>query len=230
MCRVEVDASQSYLNVLVNLLDDDPYNVHVDDFLDVVDMHLQLFGQGRESLELMLRDGGSAWTVAREPLRLERRVSDEEHQLYAAATTPGDEASTELQEAWGKVYGRDPSPSYAWTHAIKAVEILLHPIVSPVNDKATLGSMLAALEAKPAKWTLTLATSSKTVGPVEALTAMLRLIWPNPDRHGSGSGSSRAPTQEEAEQVVRLAVFVVGWLRTGALQAVAPAAGATGSP
>lgn len=202
-----------------------------DDILDLVDMHLQLLGGGAEQLVEILESGGSAWTVATDPVpHLERRVPDEEHQVYAAATTPADDASAQLREAWGKVYGRTPDPSDAWDHAIKAVEILLHPIVSPANDKATLGSMLAALESKPGKWTLTLTSSSKTVGPVEALIGMLRLIWPNPDRHGSGAGTSRVPTQAEAEQVVRLAVFVVGWLRTGALQPVAPAAGAAGSP
>lgn len=225
-CRVEVGAPQAYLNALVNLIDSDRYG-EADDFLDVVDMHLQLFGQGHRTLRQMLSEGGSAWTVAESPLRLERRVPDEEQQLYVTAVTPTDEASVQLQEAWAKVYGRDPDPSDAWDHAIKAVEILLHPIVSPANGKATLGTMLRDLEAKPEKWSLTLATSSTTVGAVEALTGMLRLIWPNPDRHGSGSDSSRVPTQEEAEQVVRLAVFVAGWLRVDALQTVAPA---TGSP
>ena len=225
-CRIPVDPGRSPERTLVGLIHHSP-----DQFLDVVDLHLQTMGGGSDLLETYLGLGESAWTVAKEPRpHLERRVPDEERRLYQVASTPADDASAELQEAWGKVCGRDPNPSDAWDHAIKAVEILLHPIVSPSNLKATLGSMLAVLESQPEKWALTLVTSSKTVGPVEALTGMLRLIWPNPDRHGSGAGATRVPTQEEAEQVVRLAVFVVSWLRTGALQAVAPAAGATGSP
>lgn len=202
-----------------------------DDFLDLVDMHLQLHSGGAEKLAEILETGGSAWTVAKDPVpHLERRVPDEEQHVYVAATTPADDASAQLQEAWGKVYGRTPDPSDAWDHAIKAVEILLHPLVSPNSAQSTLGTMLRDLKAKPEKWILPLASSSKKVGAVEALTAMLGLMWPNPDRHGSGSGTSRVPTPSEAEQVVRLAVFLVGWLRTGALQTAAPAAGATGSP
>lgn len=225
-------AGSSWLFNDVALLIEDPgvgHSYRADDILQLVDMHLQLHGGGADQLGEILETGGSAWTVATEPVpRLERRVPDEEHQVYAAAITPADEASAQLQEAWGKVYGLTPDPSDAWDHAIKAVEVLLHPIVSPDDGDPTLGKMLRNLKAKPEKWILTLTSSSKKVGAVEALTVMLGLMWTNPDRHGSGS--SRVPTQAEAEQVVRLAVFVVGWLRIGALQPVAPPAGAAGSP
>lgn len=201
-----------------------------DDFLALVDMHLQMCGGGEETLSDLLEAGGSAWTVGGSPPRLLRRVVDQQREQLLVAASANDAAADEISEAWVNAYGRDPDPSDAWDHAIKAVEILLHPIVSPTNARATLGTMLRDLEAKPEKWSLALATSSTTVGAVEALTGMLRLIWPNPDRHGSGSGSYRVPTQEEAEQVVGLGVFVVGWLRTGVLRTVAPAAGASGSP
>ncbi|WP_448642774.1 hypothetical protein [Geodermatophilus sp. URMC 63] len=44
---------------------------------------------------------------------------------------------------------------------------------------------------------------------------MLRLMWPNPDRHATGS--RRTPTQEEAQNVVHLAVLIVNWVRSDAL-------------
>jgi hypothetical protein len=44
---------------------------------------------------------------------------------------------------------------------------------------------------------------------------MLRLMWPNPDRHRTGT--SRVPSAEEAANVVQLAVLIVGWIRTGGL-------------
>lgn len=175
--------------------------------------------------------GGSVWTVSDTPRRLERRVSDEEHELYTGATSPADDASDQLREAWAKVYGRNPDPSDAWDHAIKAVEFLLHPVVSPSNNKATLGSMLADLTKKPEKWTLLLTTSSPQIGEVEVLAGMLRLMWGNPDRHGSGTGYYRNPTPEEAEQIVGMAVLMVSWLRKGALQVVAStSAGPVASP
>lgn len=221
LCRVQVDDVRLYHRTLIGLAADEWGNA--DDFYDVVDLHLQLFGAGSDVLDALLRDGGSIWTVSDTPRRLERRASEEEHELYVRATAHGDDAAEQLREAWGKVYGRDPNPSDAWDHAIKAVEILLHPVVSPTNSKATLGSMLAALEARPDSWTVRLESSSKKVSAVEALTGMLRTMWPNPDRHGSGSGSSRPPTSEEAEQVVRLAVFAVSWFRVKSLRmATAP--------
>ena len=48
---------------------------------------------------------------------------------FESATGTGDVASAELTEAWIRAYGRDPDPSDAWDHAIKAVEAILIPIV-----------------------------------------------------------------------------------------------------
>jgi len=44
---------------------------------------------------------------------------------------------------------------------------------------------------------------------------MLRLMWPNPDRHG-GRGS-RQPSLAEAPAVVHLAVPLVRWARAGVI-------------
>jgi hypothetical protein len=43
---------------------------------------------------------------------------------------------------------------------------------------------------------------------------MLRLLWPNPDRHGSPQ-NRRTPTLQEAQAVVHLAVTIVQWGREG---------------
>jgi len=41
---------------------------------------------------------------------------------------------------------------------------------------------------------------------------MLRLMWPNPDRHGGES--SRQPSLVEAQAVVHPAVTIVQWARS----------------
>ncbi len=180
-------------------------------FLDVLDMALSLsYGHFSDSLNSYLDLGGSVWTVAPDGLSLRRRVTAAEQDAYMAAVTPLDEASDQLKQAWRAAYGRDPDPSGAWHHSIKAVETLLWSLVIPNNPKATLGLIISALQAKPGKWTFRLGPAG-----VEAFTSVLCLIWPNPDRHGSGD--SRQPTVEESETVVQTAVAVVGWLRKGAL-------------
>lgn len=210
-CRLRVTSPQQYLGVMANL-----YKQSREAFLEVLDMHLMLFGYGYDSLRAMLHQGGSAWTVADSPLRLERRVPDEERELYERVAAPLDESSRHLKGAWGKVYGRSPEPGAAWNEAVKAVEVLLKPIAEPTNDKATLSSMLNALEGKPTKWQLTLQTSSSRLTSVEALAQMLRLIYPDPGRHGSAY--PKQVTQVQAEQAVGMAVLVVSWLRRDALQ------------
>lgn len=188
-------------------------------FLDVVDMHLQLCGGGADELADLLEHGGSVWTVAKSPLRLERRAPEQQSALYDSAATPADEAAKQLTQAWSKVYGRHPDPSDAWDHAIKAVEVLLKPVVSPNNNQARYGVMLSNLKAKPAKWTFVLPTGSKTPTSVDVVIGMLGLLYPNPDRHPDGA---RNPTQPEAEAVIGLAVLLVSWLRGGALQLADP--------
>jgi hypothetical protein len=187
-----------------------------DRFLDIVDFHLHLTGGvGAPELQEDLEIGGSVWRVADDGLSLERRLTETEHAAYALAVTPpNNEATTQLREAWRNAYGLHPDPSDSWDHSIKAVEALLWDLVIPKNNAATLGTIIKALEDKPANWTLRLQSSGQA-HPVGTLSSMLRLMWPNPDRHGSGT--TRAPTQQESEDVVRLAVMIVGWLRLGAL-------------
>lgn len=167
----------------------------------------------------LLRDGGSAWTVAENERGLERAVDPTAAAAAVAAMAPRDEASADLRIAWSHTYGRSPDPSDAWDHAIKAVESLLYPLVSPANAKATLGSMIATMRQKPGKWEHVL-PADRSDG-VELLIELLDMMWPNPDRHATGA--TRPPTPAEAQAAVQIAVLVVSWLRDSAItQVVAP--------
>jgi hypothetical protein len=182
-------------------------------FLDVVDATLDVLGGGG-TLVPVLHAASSVWTVADGGKGLERRVDTTAVEALAVAVAPADAASAELQEAWTKVYGRTPDPSDAWDHAIKAVEHVLIPIVVPNNQRATLGTVLGQISSQPGQRTFLLNSSSSTVDGIGTLEAMLRLLWPNPDRHGGPAGASRTPTLKEAEAVVQLAVLVVQWTRS----------------
>ena len=159
-----------------------------------------------------LARGGSIWWATAHGL--ERRVDPTVTAAFESATGTGDVASAELTEAWIRAYGRDPDPSDAWDHAIKAVEAILIPIVVSEQDKPQLGHVIGALDRRGHLWRLGLpgADAGQSVAP---LVAMLRLMWPNPDRHGGSPEHHRVPTIEETRSVVHLAVTIAQWGREG---------------
>lgn len=187
--------------------------VHGDEtlMLDAVDLRLRVGNLPRDArpLEGILALAGSVWTVNDEGAGLVRRVDATARATYQQATSPDDEASTELREAWSAVYGLHPNESDAWDHAIKAVEHVTTPVVVPNMANATLGNALGELRARPDAY-------ESTLGPVTALIAMLELVCWNPDRHGNEQ--KRTPTPAEAEAIVQVAVTLVQWLRTGFLR------------
>jgi len=167
-----------------------------------------------DSLDELLLLAGSAWQVGPNRDRLIRRVDPTATASLGDASSPNDVASAELGEAWTAAYARNPDASDAWDHSIKAVEAILIPIVTPNKAKATLGDVVGTLNSQGQLWKLALHghDGSQSVAP---LVAMLRLTWPNPDRHG-GAGS-RQPSLVEAQAVVHLAVTIVQWARSGVL-------------
>ncbi|MCU1590957.1 MAG: hypothetical protein JWP11_2213 [Frankiales bacterium] len=187
-------------------------------FLDALDATLHFFDNSNArsvaTLSELLSTGASAWTVAADGRSLQRRVDETANEAALRATAPDDAASAELREAWAQVYGVKPNASDAWDHAIKAVEEILVPIVVPKKEKATLGDVAGQLKAQPDLWALTLESSAASPTAVQTFEGMLRLMWPNPDRHGGG-GATRTPSLEEAQAVVQLAVLVVQLARAG---------------
>jgi hypothetical protein len=184
--------------------------------LDALDHALLMVnGEGSVELQRILTIGRSVWEVNERRDGLRRRVQRTEQAAYDQAASADDEISEELQTAWGKVYGRHPDPSDAWDHAIKAVEAALGPIVTPNDNTASLANIAGELSAQPPRFAFGLATSSNKLSNVETLAYMLRLMWPNPDRHATGK--KRTSSWDEALHVVRLAVLVVGWARGGAI-------------
>ena len=186
-------------------------------FLDCVEGALRLdarshfTGKRDDKLDDLLALAGSAYKVSDDRLHLVDVASKQVEKTKTKALSVQDEASEELSEAWVKAYGRSPDASDAWDHAIKAVEAVLRPAVEPNNGKATLGSMIAVLNKKPSDWRCVFPGKDDD-NSVENFVGTLRLIWPNPDRHGSGG---RKPTLTEARAVVTLAATVVQWRREG---------------
>lgn len=194
------------------------YAADEDLMLDVIDALLQLHWDWpqKRALKEILERRGSVWTVRTDGKGLERRVDVATSEAFQLATTPRDEASTELSEAWRKAYGRDPDASDAWDHAIKAVEAVLGPVASPKNHKPTLGTIIRDLNAKPEKWTFGLQNQGSNLHGTAVLVEMLRFIWPNPDRHAGGA--TRTPDLPEAQAVLQVAINVVHLVRLGIIK------------
>jgi hypothetical protein len=176
-------------------------------FLDVIDALLHV-SRSSAGLEAILQLGGSAWSVNQKEDGLQRRVGREAQEAADRVMKHGSSASVEIEQAWIAAFGRDPNPSDAWDHAIKAVEATLIPVVVPLQAKAQFGHVLGQLKTQGDRWNFALPGPESTHG-VERLVGSLELLWPNPDRHPGET--SRPPTLQEAQCVVHLAVTIVQW-------------------
>lgn len=193
--------------------------------LDVIDW---LLGHGcgqADALEYILKSAGHVLRVSPDGDRLVERIDPALWVEYEQVTQPDDQASQYMQEAWALTFGRDPNLSDAWGKAIKAIETLLKPIVSPKNNKATIGSMTNELRQSPDKWECKLpdreykANGETNVKPgIEVFIDALATIGYQPDRHGSDQPQD--VDEATARSVLFLATTVVGWLRDGILRTI----------
>jgi hypothetical protein len=190
-----------------------------EELLDAVHVTLGVLRSGttvfrdppHREVDRILAVGRSAWKAMEEGL-VHRADPTAQAAFDEATATPGS-ASTELREAWEKAHARDGNPGDAWDHAIKAVECVLIPIVVPKKAKANLGDVIGQLRGQPHLWKLGIRGWNRDYG-MEPLVAMLTLLWPDPNRHGSPTPEPPA-TPEEGRALVNVAVTVVQWARDG---------------
>lgn len=186
--------------------------------LEVIDAVLMLSdGKGKAELQRILDGANSMWTVDADGTGIQERVDPTAVAAFQEAADPDDVASSELKQAWAKAYGRDQDPSDAWDHAIKAVEALVVPLVVPSQANPQFGHALGQLRSQGERWRFVL-PGPDGAHDVGSLVSMLRLLWPNPDRHVSGA--QRQPEVEEARAAVHLSILIVQWLRAGGLARV----------
>lgn len=162
-------------------------------------------------VDRILAVGRSAWMATEEGL-VHRADPTGQKAFELVKATPGS-VSTELAEAWTQAHGRTGNPGDAWDHAIKAVEAVLIPIVVPKKAKANLGDVIGQLRGQPHLWKLGIRGQNRNHA-IEPLVAMLTLLWPDPNRHGSPTPEPPA-TPEEGRAMVNLAATIVQWARDG---------------
>ena len=193
--------------------------------LDVIDWLLDHGCGHAQSLEHILKSAGHVLRVSPDGSRLVERIEPTLWDEYEQVTRLDDQASQYMQEAWALAFGRNPNVGDAWSKAIKAIETLLKPIVSPKNNKATIGSMTSELRQAPDKWKCKLPdrgykTDGKTnVKPgIEVFIDALATVGYQPDRHGSDQPQD--VDEATARSILFLATTVVGWLRDGILRTI----------
>jgi hypothetical protein len=173
----------------------------------------------------MLDEGRSAYRVNDAGDGLTTRVPKASMDAFKAAVSAAGQAANVgsaadlLRSAWTCAYDLHPDPPKAYRQAIAAVEAAGAGIIGPNNTKATLGTMIGQLRNAPQRYRLVIPGPDGT-GDVDPLTAMLELIWQGQtSRHGAQS-ATRHETLDEARMAVHLAVMLVQWFTTGAVQRV----------
>ena len=167
-----------------------------------------------ERLDAILDVGASVWAVHRGPphwqlvRRIDPIVTDRAAQLMSAGGSVG----THLAAAWTAMYGRNSSPATVVLEAVKALEAAGQPVIVPDDAKATLGKMIPALRAKPAKWT----SAAGTVGQV---ADALQSVWDLRVAHGEPHRVNTVDPQA-AEAALHLAFTYCHWFTSGLVHRV----------
>lgn len=191
--------------------------------LDAVDFGLGQYEAGSyegeravEELNTHLAEARSAYTVGVDGngrYELQDRQPEAVTALIEEASSATDRSAEHLRRASSKAFARKPDPTGACVEAVAAIEVAAKPVVSPNNAKATLGTIIRDMKAKPSKWT----TDSEADGGIETVIAMMDMVWTGHFRHGDENKPVDV-SNEGAEMVVQLAAVLVHWFRSGRIR------------
>jgi hypothetical protein len=212
-CRLEIRFAPSAFHPtpdLVNQL----ASLSDTQLLRVIDYLLSRSGTDSR-LQQILDESHSRWTVGQRAAgraglveRVPAGVQVATESIIASSGRAGDL----LREAWAYVHQFQPSPSDAFSRAVRAVEAIAVEKVVPHQRDATLGNVIGQL-ANDGDWRLPLREDERH--PTDELViGMLRTLFRgHRDRHGSWDYSH--VTLEEARTAVGLAVILVDWFAGG---------------
>ena len=175
-----------------------------------------------QKVKSFLDDARSVYDVAEAGwprFELTWRQPPEITELVEQATSERSRAAEHLRRAWSHAFARQPKPTDACLDAVKAVEAAARSTIEPNNGKATLGTMIKAVEQKPQKWTTSCPDDADSV---ETVAVMMRMIWKAHLRHGNPNKPLDV-TVETCEMLVHTAAVLVHWFTTGRIRTVEPA-------
>ncbi len=122
-----------------------------------------------------------------------------------------------LAEAWQAAFGVNPDFEKAYAKSIKAVEAAAIPVVSPTNASATLGTVVGQMR-QQGDWNLDMSREHATHTRSHVVLGMVQMLWTGQNDRHAGQAGYQPSTQAEAEAAVMLAVPLVQWFSSGAIQ------------
>ncbi len=184
-------------------------------YLRLIDWGLFQRQAGADELAAMLERAGSVWTVAPDKRGLSRRVLPAAQDAVELVVSAKDKAAELIGTAWRAIYGREPNPTDGFNRAVKAVEAVACPVIVPDDKGATLGRAIGELRANKTR-VATVFRSPRGTDPVDAVLAMMQLVWTNNyARHAADPSVPLDVTQAEAEAALHVAVTLVHWFQRG---------------
>lgn len=199
--------------------------------LQVVDYLLAHQADARaDEMEALLARSKSVWQVGTRAGKpgLTRRVPLGVQMASDDVMARAGQAGVRLAKAWEALYGVEANPSEAYRLAIQAVEDATIPVVSPTNQRATLGTVLAQLESQ-SDWSLPMQREHSAAPSAAIVVGMARMLWHGQhDRHGGQPSAPGNVSIEEATVAVSLAVTLVHLFASGLVTRSAP--GSVGAP
>ena len=188
--------------------------------LDVIDFTLGHYSSPEKAarLEQLLSYGRSVWAVdsEAEPFRLVSRAMGPLKATIAAIESDSERAHFHLVSAWSSLAGREANASTAYREAVRAIEAVAKPVVSPNHARATLGSMIGELSAarNQQRWRVILEH-----GTPANIATMASLVWRGQeDRHGTDDESVPLNVSPaEADAALYLAVALCRLFSSGAI-------------
>lgn len=157
-------------------------------------------------------ESGSKWIakLQDEKIVLEERVNETTIEAFeSTVNSSNNESGNFLKKSWGFAFNKSPNASEAYSCAIKSIEAAAWPVITPNNNKATLGHIIGEIKANPNKWHSSI-TEKETGISSSMLVQAMQLVWEGQtDRHGSAKPVT--VTQEAAEQAVFTAVMICAY-------------------
>ena len=132
------------------------------------------------------------------------------------AMCDSNEASSRLlSKAWHALFGQNPNYSLAYSTAIKAVEAVAIPMVSPRDLDCTLSKAAQVMRDQGWGFELEPNPAGKVEGGIVQVI-MNAMMNSQPDRHGGAASAEDAEvSKERAEAAVYSAVYLIQCFKSG---------------